>query len=374
MTVTDTKTNQYWTGSANAGPEDLTSYILHIAYGGNVVDNQTQDVCVGEYVQLAAQYGPSDMDLKWTVQGSIIANYTVTNSGPKYSDIDHTKPSTAKITPVTASELAQPLLAYYWMDTDSGKEEDEKVTLAGTMPSGKSPPPAITTFDVDRPAYTFFASYPNGSPISLASGAVYNGVPPGGNGEPGIQFDFFLNNSYLGGDLTDVQIVTVATVTTEQFDATTNETTTFEYTLPSSALAGPLLDTAFPYDPSKGTESAPDDNDSPWYPVDPPFAGSGFGSGSWQTRNVIVSEAFDHELLWTPPDAYATYAPLGQISWGWTFDAENPNNSGFNLASAARVPPDAPSSADLSKLPEWNNNALPSWADPQWSIIQSASP
>ncbi|MGC8541748.1 MAG: hypothetical protein ACP5QA_14125 [Phycisphaerae bacterium] len=190
VTVTDTKTNQCWSGSANAGPQDLTSYILYIDDGVNI-DGQTQIANVGDKEQLVAQYGPSDMDLKWTVQGSIIANYTVTNSGPKYSDIDHTRPSTAKITPVTASELAQPLLAYYWMDTDSGKEEDEKVTLAGTLPSGKSPPPAITTFDVDRPAYTFFASYPNGSPISLASGAVYNGAPPGGNGEPGIQFDFF---------------------------------------------------------------------------------------------------------------------------------------------------------------------------------------
>jgi len=31
VTVTDTKTNQYWSGSGNAGPEDLTSVEITVS-------------------------------------------------------------------------------------------------------------------------------------------------------------------------------------------------------------------------------------------------------------------------------------------------------------------------------------------------------
>ncbi len=145
--MTDTKTNQYWTGSANAGPEDLTSYVLHIEYGGNTVDNQTQDVCVGEYIGLTAEYSPSDMTLQWDVGGSIIYAYEADDQQ-------------GVVIPITPAQLTYANLYYYWMDTDSGSTEDEDVKLTGTDPHGGSTSPVKTTFNVYRPTPALTVTWP----------------------------------------------------------------------------------------------------------------------------------------------------------------------------------------------------------------------
>jgi hypothetical protein len=82
VTVTDTKTNQYWSGSANAGPEDLTSYTLDITYtgpvvggsdSGTVVTNKTIDVHAGWPIQLGvAHVAPADLSktYTWSIDGA----------------------------------------------------------------------------------------------------------------------------------------------------------------------------------------------------------------------------------------------------------------------------------------------------------------
>ncbi len=118
MTATDTKTNQYWTGCANAGPQPLTTYISHIEYGGNVVDGQTQDVSVGQQIPLVADYCPADMTLEWNVEGAnVVKNYAPlagqawTDSGesspnPSATSTPYTEPKwTANITSVKAQQI-----------------------------------------------------------------------------------------------------------------------------------------------------------------------------------------------------------------------------------------------------------------------------
>ncbi len=86
---------------------------------------------------------------------------------------------------------------------------------------------------------------------------------------------------------------------------------------------------------------------------------------------MTVSEVFTHNLLFVPtapPGTYVNYAPLSKVSWGWSADADNPNNSGFILANPQQVPPSEPRGSDLPGLPEWNSNAQPSWSDPQWFV------
>lgn len=355
VTVTDTKTNQYWSGSANtAPPRPLTSYTLHIEYGGLVVDGQTHNVCVGQQIPLTADFGPSDMTLQWNVKGSTIGGYTANNQS-------------ASITPT--GDLTKPTLSYYWMDTDSGSTEDENVTLTGTLPSGGSLSPVNTTFNVYRPVPTFTTQYLG--PIQLVSGELYDGDIPDGGYDPRIEFDYSIPTSQFGDNynLSTVQIVDVATVTTEQIQTGTlwPQPVTFEYTIPSSSVPSPVLDTSFPY----GNVQAGMTNDSPNYPADPPPSGSGFGPGLWNTVNVIVSETFTHNLLFVPNvtnNQATTYAPLSQVSWGWNAEADN-GVFGFSLVSSAKLPANPPTGSDLPTLPIWNSNAVPAWKNPQWFII-----
>ena len=362
VTVTDTKTNQCWSGSAVAGPQPLTVYVLHIQYGGNVVDSQTQDVCVGEYIGLTAEYGPSDMTLQWTVAGSTIYAYEADNQQ-------------GVIIPLTPADFTYADLYYYWMDTDSGSTENENVKLTGTLPAGGSPPPVNTTFNVYRPVPTFSTQYLGAISLDTSYGpsvgtlCLHDGDEQSGGYDPGIEFTYSIPPSQFGdtSNLTTVQISDRGTITTQQYNSANKNTTTFEYTLPDSALAGPLLDTSFPYP----QEAYGQTSDSPGNTVSPPPAGSGFGAGSWETVSVTVSETFTHNLLFLPDlpnGGVATYAPLSEVSWGWNAEADNPGQSGFYLANSAKLPPSPPTGADLSTLPQWNNNVQPSWSDPQWFV------
>ena len=361
VTVADSVTNKYWTVSDSAGPQDLTSYILDINYGGAVVDNKTQNVSVGEYIPLTTDYGPSDMTLKWNVPGSIIKTYYPNNQ-------------TATVTPVTPADLTQPNLIYYWMDTDGGSTTEENVTLTGTLPKGPQPPSESTKFNVYRPVPTFTTRYPGA--ITLTNDVLHDG-PNDGLDDTGIEFDYSVASSKFGGNasLKTVQIVDRATVTTKQFNLSTGNTFTFDFTLPSANLPGPLLDTEFPY-PQDSLGQA---SDSPDYSVNPPPIGTGFGVGVWQTQNVIISETFTRDLLFIPdvPNfTAADYAPLSQVSWGWSAeaDANTPGNTGFTLANSAKLPASPPDGTDLSTLPIWNNNATDpafGWGNPQWFVISS---
>ncbi len=371
VTVKDSKNaNLTWTGSGNAGLAKLTSYILQIQYGGTDLDGKTQDVSVGEQVTLSAKYGPSDMLLFWSPAGSVISGYTANNSS-------------AKITPLGSTAEARPTLSYYWMDTDSGSTENENVTLTGTIPDSFKEVSANTTFSVYRPRPSFTTQYLG--PVALDT--YYKGAPgvltlhdgdeAGTKNDPGIELNFSIPTSQFGGipNLSTVQITDRLTVTTEQYNKSTKTVTTFEYTIPNSAVPAPALDTDFPYWNSYPTASAGGVApyaycfDAPSYGVDPPPAGSGFGPGNWSTYQVTISETFTHNLLFTPtvPSGISSiYAPLSQVSWGWDAVADNPNNGGFTLANPQQEPASPPHGSDLPSLPQWNSNAKPSWNNPQW--------
>jgi hypothetical protein len=373
VTVTDNVTGQSWSGIGNAGfgtgntgSGQLTGYILHIQYGGNIVDNQTQDVSVGEDIGLTADYGPSDMTLQWKIQGSIIDNYNADDSG-------------GYIEPVYDFQYTSALMIYYWMDMGNGNTQNEQVTLTGSMPDGSNPS-VNTTFNVYRPTWHYSTYYDSDGGIMLVSGEVYDGNPSSGTQDapeydPGIEFDYSVDTGTqfttdATSQLSTVQICDNLTVTTVQdnLDSDSDTTTTFTYSLPAQ-LQGPLLDTSFPYPQSGALPTSPGTTfDCPFYTVDPPdnnqSSGSGFGDGVWATENVIVQESFTHDLLFFP-NGGSNYAPLSQINWGWNAEAIN-GDFGFYLANSAKIPSNPPVGTDLSTLPVWNNNAMPSWAYPTW--------
>ncbi len=373
VTVTDTTTNQYWSGSASAGPENLTSYILSFTSGTPQVDGSNLNVCVGEQIPLTASFGPSDMTLRWTVPGSIIGNYL-------------TSGTSGKIVPVSSNAYASPQMDYFWMDTDSGTTENEKVTLAGALPNGQSPPSAITTFNVFRPVSTFTAlsrgavaldsDYYFGTGLCMHDGAETSGWP-----DPGVQFDFNISGSAAFGtsssSLDTGQIADNLTATTEQYNQITEKTWYFQFILPSSKLPGPLLDGTFPYgDEFTGPDGAYYYSyDAPAYGVPPPH-GYGFGTGTWSTYAEYVSETFTRDLIFLPQlpdDAAFVPAPLSTVQWYWGADLQNQNNGGYQLSYVFQGPTGAGvlDGADLSSLPQWNNSAQDptwGWGNPQWTV------
>ncbi|HTV47290.1 MAG TPA: hypothetical protein VMG59_02490 [Phycisphaerae bacterium] len=357
VTVTDNATGQSWSGNANAGPEELTSYVLDIIYGGNIVDSQTQNASVGQLMDIYADYGPSDMTLQWTVHGSTYWGYI-----PEFTPVVFNQD--------ISWELSTPSLSFYWMDTDSGSTHDEQITLKGMLLQPQQTVSVSTTFNVYRPHPCSFGTQYIGM-ITYSSPYIRDGDI---NGNPGIQFNYSITSSQYGDstNLSTVQICDLLTVTTKQFNSDTGSYTTFEYSIPNDYIqpyncSGPLLDTEFPYPPLELTPTADMCQDSPDYTAPPP-AGSGFGQGDWFTQNVIVSETFTHDVLFSPSNVLiANYAPLSQLQWGWNAEADN-GFFGFSLTSSAQLPPTAPIGSDLSTLPIWNNNAYSSWNNPQWWV------
>ena len=146
VTITDSKTNKTWTGSGNAGPEDVTSYVLHIEYDETVVDDKTEQISVGEQVALTAEFGPSDQTITWNPAGNVIKGYTQSLT-------------TASVTNLTGADLHATTINFYYVSagasgTEQGDADDVVLSLSL---NGSSP--VYTTFDEYEPNVTFTATY-----------------------------------------------------------------------------------------------------------------------------------------------------------------------------------------------------------------------
>ncbi len=157
VTVTDTKTNQYWGGRANAGPEDLTSYTLDITYtgplvggsdNGTVVTNEFQDVHAGWPINLGVIWEPSDLAsmFAWTISGAggngaaAISGYTATATSASVATLN------------ADNDPGNAFGPYYYTKTDS-------LEAGVTTKNGFSVPPVHTTFNVAGPTTTLTADY-----------------------------------------------------------------------------------------------------------------------------------------------------------------------------------------------------------------------
>ncbi|MGC9261615.1 MAG: hypothetical protein ACP5I8_16245 [Phycisphaerae bacterium] len=285
----------------------MTSYILHIEYGGLVVDGQTQNVSVGQQIPLTAEYGPSDMTLQWNVEGTTIVSSYTANS------------TTARVTPVTSADLAHPNLTYYWVYTDSGSTGDENVTLTGTLPQ---PPTAAavvkTTFDVFEPNATFTGTIEGtttaddnyvgdqkpstGAWVSadawLHFGGSYN--PPrdaSGTYTPGIEFNasWTLPPAQYGHTFTCVQVITENEI--DRWDSATNLTQ-------RTASGADYLDTSYPYGWEVSNQTSASTSDSPAADV-----------RGWTGADYSIDA--DMYLMFTPSGTDSIPVPVKQVDWSW---------------------------------------------------------
>ncbi len=163
VTVTDTKNNEKWSGSANCGPDNLTSYTLDITYtgpvvgqtnpdSGTVVTNGQSNVHAGWPIQLGAVLAPSDLagQFTWTIQGA------GGNGSAAIGGYNPTTDATQVVTLDPATVTAAALTTYYY--TESGTFN------ASLSPQGENIS-AKTTFIVTKPKIRISTQTPVGVAI-----------------------------------------------------------------------------------------------------------------------------------------------------------------------------------------------------------------
>ena len=153
--MTDTKTNQQWTGSANARPENLTSYPLDITYtgpmvggtsdSGTIVTNKKTDVHAGWPIEVGVSFAPSDLadEFDWTIAGA------GGNGSAAIGGYSHTSESATVY--ALGQQYGYSVLYYY---TASGSHN-----VSVTTKNGYAVPSVTTTFIVAAPTMTLTAKY-----------------------------------------------------------------------------------------------------------------------------------------------------------------------------------------------------------------------
>ncbi len=229
VTVTDTKTNQYWTGSGNAGPVDLTSYTLDITYTGPVVggsDNGTvvtggaEDIHAGWPIQLGAKLVPSDLSktFTWSIDGaggngSAAINGYVRNSATGDPLMPGRNTSLYSMGIVVPLDPGADITATFPDPSYLGALKYYYYTTAGSFTpsvSFQGGAAAKTTFSVAKYTETMQNSYASGVVSTpLQGGGVELSLgPPGKFDQIFFQQDPSSGDGAFGGTLHFVQVYT----------------------------------------------------------------------------------------------------------------------------------------------------------------------
>ncbi|NNM88617.1 MAG: hypothetical protein HKL95_08870 [Phycisphaerae bacterium] len=296
VTVTDTKTNQYWSGSANAGPEDLTSYTLDIAYtgpvvgggsdSGTVVTNKTTAVHAGWPVQLGVKLAPSDLATKfsWSIDGAggngdpAIGGYTYSTSDAQVATLN------------PANTTGNSFGPYYYVASGTYK--------ASVQPTGTSIAAVLTDFGITRPSGNLDAEYESNTIISNM-----------GNGKEGISIGCpFTNPPIIGIEFKHPPVHSSSWQGHAYFVQvyTENDFWTGAGLTPNYSAFGTGLDELDPY-PSWGT--LPDGED---YVADAPglLVDTNYSS-------LSVDDSPDMWLMYTPAAKGSIDIPLAEAEWVW---------------------------------------------------------
>jgi len=370
VTVTDTKTNQYWTGSANAGPEDLISYTMDITYtgtvvgvpadSGTIVTNQTPPIPVhaGWPIQLGVtNVAPADLSttFTWSIDGAggngsaAINGYVRDNLGePVVPGRYYDAASVAALTPGNDSTPTFPdpsspgiLKRYYY--TKAG------AFTASVQPQGGNIPSVKTTFSVAEPTNTLTAKYQFPAGSGAAGGFEYillraanaAGLSPVQLNWPQVGILFThppTNGSAFGGHSYFVQV----------YAADQHYTGIGNIQSRKDVKTG--LDVQDPYSKNfhdaKGSDFT---GDGPEMPTD-----------RWpNTVNyspVTVNDLPKMWVMYTPASAGSIAIPLARSSWNWggklTWNAATKTWGALADASPAAAGP-APASATY-EYPTWS--------------------
>ncbi len=341
VTVTDTTTNQYWTGSGN-DPKGVTGYTFNITYTGSVagssfgdtaavVTGKTIDVHAGWPISVDAALAPSDLasQFTWTVAGA---------GGNGSAAIGGHNPTTGDTHVVPLNPAADtspsspgPSGQYYYIQSGN--------FAVSVVPQGGSIPSASTTFNVTEPSMavntvTGTVAFDNKDP-ALIPPAMHDGLAEIINGVPAVGIKFVaapqLPTAYAGNPVW-VQIYDP----TDIFKNAAGQTFTRN-------TAG--LDTSMPYgaDTNLGDHQYATD-DSP-------------GISTALINNMVsmdIADAPKIYLLYSPATYGSIDVPIQKVAWSWSGTATLANGA-WATAGLANAP--NPAGVDIDSEPEWDGLA-----------------
>ncbi len=360
VTVIDVQTAQYWGGSANAGPEDLTSYTLDITYtgpvvvgstvttdNGTVVTNETQDVHAGWPIEVGVSVAPSDLanEFDWTIDGA------GGNGSAAIAGYSHT----TQIATVDAlgQQYGYSVLYYY---TASGSHD---VTV--TTKNGYEVPSVWTKFSVVKPTSAMSASYQYATQIAPANGGVADyiyleavaALAGPSLAQSGIVFSHPLVRGASAGDGTAFRGASyfVQVYTGDQEWYGIPPVANFPY-------AGSGLDGTDPYGQNVVVDGADYQGDSPALPTDR-------SPNKINYSSLTVNDSPQMWVMYTPAASGSIDVPIDSAPWRWggtvSWDA---NTSTWTLASPSPAAPSKFSGPATGSYPVWDGVWVPE-APPQ---------
>ncbi len=374
VTAVDNSAGYYWTGSANAGPENLTSYTFDITYTGvaagtneydldnnTVVTGKTVDVHAGWPIQLGAELAPSDLasQFSWSIGGAggngsaAINGYcsdtatgtAVSSSSDAQAAVVPLDPSTDTLSTFPDPSAAGELKHFYY--TESCSES------ASVTPQGAGIPAARATFSVAAPSTTLTAEYqyparvtkdpidggPDGVIYLRQTSAVALGPNLTSNSQAGIVFyhPFLSSQTFLGSSYF-VQVYTWKHTYTG-INGTVNW-----------ATSGTMLDTSDPYPVNEKNQPFAGDDEA----IDAPQ----FVTDKVNQVNYSPITAGDSPTMWvmyTPSVPGSIDIPIASCTWPWGGTAAwNAKTGSWAFTGAKPAAAGSAPAAATDNYPVWN--------------------
>jgi hypothetical protein len=276
---------------------------------GNKVTGQSQDVVVGQQINLSVQIlpsGTSTTKTQWTIPGTTVGGYTIAAQS-----------ASATVSPMP--DLTATSITYYWVDGGDGRQ----VTFSFKV--GRKSFSATTTFNVKRPTSSFSSTSTGAVTIDSSCGGVLMlryGCASGQNPVLGVSFSRQVTDpNGFPGDDEFAQVVT--STTRHRWNGGTQ----------LNLSGSNVLDGSFPY---------PGSSDSP---------AQQFFPGDTQ---VSVDDSFTMWVIFKPSLQNSIWVPLKSISWSWSGFGQS-DGTMFSKSNSPNQ-----TGADTTTHPTWsgNSNAL----------------
>jgi hypothetical protein len=290
---------------------------LRILRDGNDITNTTQNVIVGEPINLSLETQPEGdepTDIQWSIPGHAIGNYIVNGPGPSGATSAHATPA----------DLTSPAPTIYWIDGGNSLNVSVTCTVFGTSLT------ASTTFNVQKPTATITILSGNILVRTLADTYLYLtfGNP---DGITGVHFDQSVQmpSGFSGGSTQWTQVILSTQIV--RTDNAGNQ----------QSLSGTnVIDGQFSYQFVYNGAL----EDSPSVRLEPDMS-------HWSR-----TDSFASYLMFRPSGSNTIWVPLRHVPWDWHGSATRtgtPNVWVLDPGSGKNVGPDVNSTAE----PEWSGRA-----------------
>jgi hypothetical protein len=317
----------------NSGPVEVVPEVK-IKRNGQVVNNTTQTVTIGEKVELTTEVtGGTVTGREWTVPGKTVSNYNIVCSGPPLLGATRCTGATSAA-PATLSQLNGASVTYYWWEAGNSLQVTHNVIIGGRSY------PATVTFNVLSPTGSIAGVQQNLG----VRGPIYTEIQDGGNwylahGE--IDFDKGIKlrptiNYQSGVTQGNIQWVQVYKIS-RRLQNTDNSWV---------KVSREGIDRTYPY-PFNPTNSN-DMDDSPRQQL----TGVVQNGNTFNWKRVEVNDTAKTWLMFKPDTMGSIWVPLAFINWGWSGVATK-SGSGWVKDSSSTS---GPTNGSPLAFPIWDNN------------------